>query len=105
MIALKGKDRRHLRSIGHELRPAVMVGREGLTDAVLAAIDQAHNGSELIKLKILEPGEVDRKAFAAELDERSASQVVGMVGGVLLLFRRDEDSPKISLPSESSPKV
>lgn len=77
-----------------------MIGREGLSDAVFRAIDQAHRGSELIKLKILEPGAVDRKALAAELDGAGESQVVGMVGGVLLLYRRHPEEPKIVLPSE-----
>ena len=98
-FGLTGKDRRYLRSLGNQMRPAVMVGREGLTDAVFRAIDQAHHGQELIKLKILEPGAVDRKAIAAELDERTESQIVGMVGGTMLLYRRNRKEPKIQLPS------
>ena len=57
-FGLTGKDKRHLRSLGNQMRPAVMIGQEGLTDAVFRAIDQAHRGNELIKLKILEPGDV-----------------------------------------------
>ncbi|MCA9757162.1 MAG: ribosome assembly RNA-binding protein YhbY [Candidatus Eisenbacteria bacterium] len=98
-FGLTGKDKRHLRSLGNQMRPAVMIGQEGLTDAVFRAIDQAHRGNELIKLKILEPGDVDRKAIARELDDRSDSQVVGMVGGTILLYRRKKE-PKILLPSK-----
>ena len=100
-FGLTGKDKRHLRSLGNQMRPVVMIGREGLTDAVFRAIDQAHRGNELIKVKIVELGEVDRKAVAAELDERTESQVVGMVGGTILLYRRNRKEPKIVLPSGS----
>ncbi|MEZ4649656.1 MAG: YhbY family RNA-binding protein [Candidatus Eisenbacteria bacterium] len=98
-FGLTGKDKRHLRSLGNQMRPSVMIGQEGLTDAVFRAIDQAQRGNELIKLKILEPGEVDRKAIAREIDERSDSQVVGLVGGTMLLYRRKKQ-PKILLPSK-----
>jgi len=101
-MKLTGKDRRKLRSLGHALRPAVMIGREGLTAAVYDAVEKAHNGSELIKLKILEPGQVDRKAIAAELNEETRSEVVGMVGGVMLLYRRNRKAPEIKLPSEGN---
>lgn len=99
-FGLTGKDKRHLRALGNQLRPIVMIGREGLTDAVFRAIDQAHRGSELIKLKIVELGDVNRKEVALELDLHSESQVVGMVGGTMLLYRRNRKEPKIVLPSQ-----
>jgi RNA-binding protein len=99
-MKLTGKDRRKLRSLGHALRPVVLIGREGLTEPIFDAIEAAHHGSELIKLKILEPGQVDRKAIATELNEQTHSEMVGMVGGVLLLYRRNHKDPEIRLPSD-----
>jgi RNA-binding protein len=98
---LNGKDRRYLRGLGNPLKPVVWIGREGITPALIQAIDQAHAHQELIKLKILEPGGQDRRAIAAELDESTASEVVGMVGGAILLFRRNEENPRITLPSSN----
>lgn len=98
-MELSGKDRRYLRSLGNALKPVVWVGREGLTPGILRSIDEAHSGGELIKIKILEPGATDRKAFAAELANATPSAVVGMVGGTILLYRRNEEEPRIALPS------
>ncbi|MCA9729552.1 MAG: YhbY family RNA-binding protein [Candidatus Eisenbacteria bacterium] len=100
-MELTGKDRRYLRGLGNPLKPVVWIGREGITPGVLRSIDEAHLGAELIKVKMLDPGEHDRKAVAAELAEKSPSHFVGMVGGTILLFRRHPEKPRISLPSES----
>jgi RNA-binding protein len=96
---LSGKDRRFLRSLGNALKPVVWVGREGLTPGILRSIDEAHSGSELIKIKILEASAAERKSFVSELGEATASAVVGMVGGTILLYRPDPESPRITLPS------
>ena len=98
-MELTGKDRRYLRSLGNPLKPVVWIGKEGLTAAVRRSIDEAHQGSELIKLKILELGDHDRKEIASQIEEGTKSQVVGMVGGTLLLFRRNVKKPVIELPS------
>ena len=43
--------RRTLRAAGHHLAPVVQVGKEGVTEAVLAQVDQALIDHELIKVK------------------------------------------------------
>lgn len=98
-MELTGKDRRYLRSLGNALKPVVWIGKEGLTPAVRRSIDESHRGAELIKVKILELGDHDRKAIAAEIEEVSGSSVVGLVGGTLLLYRRNRKKPLIELPS------
>jgi RNA-binding protein len=98
-MRLSGKDRRYLRSVGHPLRPVVLIGKEGLTPSVLQSIDAAHRGAELVKVKILELADHDRQEIAASIAASTPSLVVGLVGGTILLYRRDDDDPKIELPS------
>ncbi len=101
-MQLTGKDRRYLRSLGNPLRPTVWIGKEGLTPAVLRTIDDAHRGSELIKIKILELADHDRKAIAEAITKGSTSLLAGMVGGTILLYRRDKEKPRIVLPSSGA---
>ena len=98
-MELTGKDRRYLRSLGNPLKPVVWIGKEGLTPAVRRSIEEAHQGSELIKVKLLDPADHDRKEIAAGLERDSKSVVVGMIGGTFLLYRRNEKKPVIELPS------
>ena len=90
-MPLNGKQRRALRALGHHLDPVVLVGQHGVTDAVVAAVDQALHDHELIKVKIHE-GPEDRKEAAQRLAEATGAELAQLLGRVALLFKkRDED--------------
>lgn len=95
---LSGKQRRYLRSLGHELRPIVQVGRDGIDDGLVAALDQALTDHELVKLKVYEAAELDRHDAAAELAARTRSEVAQVLGNTVLLYRPHPDEPTIVLP-------
>lgn len=97
-MALTGKQRRHLRALGHALAPVAMVGKGGVSEAVLAAIDHALADHELVKIKLLESLELDREAAAAQLAEGTRSQIAQVLGRTILLYRPDPDDPRIKLP-------
>ncbi|MFI7965594.1 YhbY family RNA-binding protein, partial [Acinetobacter baumannii] len=65
MAALSIHERKRLRQIGHVLNPVVMIGGQGLTDAVIEETLRALNDHELIKVKVA--GE-DREARTAVID-------------------------------------
>ena len=101
MKALKGSQRKFLRGLAHKLNPAAYVGQKGITPTLLDEIDQALNASELIKIKF---NEFKEKSQKIQLSEEIAGQlkchVAGMVGHVVVLYRRhkDKDKQKIKLP-------
>lgn len=91
-MALTGKQRRKLRAMGHHLEPVVMVGQQGVTDAVIAAAEQALHDHELIKVKINE-GPDDRHDAAERLASATEAELAQLLGRTALLFKkRDEDS-------------
>jgi RNA-binding protein len=89
---LTGKAARELRGEGHHLRPAVMIGKEGLSDKVKASLLAAFEGRRLIKVKILDTEGMDRKAFAESIADAVGAQVAQVLGKTVLLFR--EPPPK-----------
>lgn len=95
---LTGKQRRYLRSLGHELKPVVQVGKDGIDDGLVAAIDRALADHELIKVKVGEAAGLDRHAAAAELASRTKSHVAQVLGNTVLLYRADPEEPVIALP-------
>ncbi|MBA2539175.1 MAG: ribosome assembly RNA-binding protein YhbY [Deltaproteobacteria bacterium] len=95
---LNGKQRRYLRGLGHELKPIVQVGKGGVDDGLVAAVDQALSDHELIKLRIGENAKVDRHEAADAIAARTRSDVAQVLGNTVLLFRPDPDDPKITLP-------
>ncbi len=95
---LTGKQRRHLRALGHKLEIVVHVGKAGLDDGIIAAVNQALTDHELIKLKIGEAAGVDRHEAAEALATKTKSQVAQVLGYTVLLYRRHPQKPVIVLP-------
>src|SRR5262245_60384025 len=95
---LTGKQRRHLRALGHELKPIVQVGKDGIDDGLIAALDQALADHELVKIKIGEGAGLDRQEAADALASQTHSEVAQVLGNTVLLYRADPEDPQIKLP-------
>ena len=97
-MSLSETQKRHLRGLGHHLKPVVWVGQHGLTEAVLGEIGLALDAHELIKVKIAAERE-ERRLIAAEIQERTGAEPIHTIGQMLILVRRNTKRPKIALPS------
>jgi RNA-binding protein len=100
MQPLSSSQKRWLRGQAHGLKPLVRIGKNGLTEGVVVEIDAVLANHELIKVH--NPGTRDEKQAAARrLEEALAAAVVGMIGNVLILYRRQPDPEKrtIELPA------
>ncbi len=97
--------RRSLRAAGHHLSPVVQVGKEGVTEAVLAQVDQALFDHELIKVKSGTETPEDRFATAEAIAAGAeGSQLAQILGRTLLLYRRHPDKPRFE-PLPAPPKA
>ena len=94
---LTGKQRRHLRALAHSLRPIVQIGKDGINDAVIAAIDRGLEDHELVKVKVGEK-RLERASAAREVATQTASEVAQILGNILLLYRARKHEPAITLP-------
>jgi RNA-binding protein len=94
---LTGKQRHHLRGLGHALSPIVQVGKGGIDEGLIKAVEQALADHELIKLKVGDTAELDRHAAAEEIAVQTRSEVAQVIGNVVLLYRANEE-PTIQLP-------
>ena len=90
---LTGSQRTRLRGLAHGYRPAVQIGKGGLTDTVVAAIDGALTASELIKVQIFSERE-ERREMAAVIEERLACECAGSVGRMAIFYRQQPDPEK-----------
>ncbi|MCA9673883.1 MAG: ribosome assembly RNA-binding protein YhbY [Kofleriaceae bacterium] len=97
-MSLTGKQRRHLRALGHAMAPVAHIGKDGLSEPFVLAVSQALTDHELIKVKLLEAAALDRHEAAEDLATRTQSQVAQVLGNTILLYRRNDDDPVIELP-------
>jgi RNA-binding protein len=98
-MPLTGKQRHHLRALAHHLDPIVQVGHEGLTEAVIAQIDEALAAHELIKVRIASESPVDREEAAARIAEGARAEVAQIIGRVVVVYRRRPKKAKVAVPA------
>ncbi|RLA01262.1 MAG: ribosome assembly RNA-binding protein YhbY [Gammaproteobacteria bacterium] len=95
-MKLNPKQSKYLRKLGHSMSPTVIVADKGLTENVVAAIDEALEIHELIKVKVRQPKE-QRKVTNQQICEKTNSYQAQTIGMILLIYRPGKD-PQISLP-------
>jgi RNA-binding protein len=98
-MTLSARQTRHLRGLGHHLKPVVRVGQHGLSNAVLTEIDVALDAHELIKVKIAAERD-ERARLAAEICNHTGARLIHSIGQMIVLFRRNTKNPKVALPSD-----
>ncbi len=87
-----------LRGLGHRLKPVVMIGDAGLTEGVMREFEAAIGHHELVKVRVRVGDREARDSIIEELCRRSGASLVTRIGNVALIFRRNEDDPKVVLP-------
>jgi RNA-binding protein len=99
MGELKGSQRKYLRGVAHGYKPLVQIGKEGLSESVVRAIDTALDAHELIKVKIAAERD-EREQFVPVVEARVNCECVGTVGRMAILYREhpDPEKRKIAVP-------
>ena len=99
-MAITPRQRAHLKSLAHHLKPVAYVGREGVADATLRSVEEALNTRELIKVKVQEGAPLDVREAGAELESRiENAALVQTIGRVAVLYRPHPEKPEIKLPA------
>ena len=94
-LPLDGGQRRHLRALAHDLRPVVQVGKEGVSPGVVHATDRALTDHELIKVRLPRVDKDERRVLAETLRAGTRSELAGLTGRIVILYRRHPEEPKI----------
>ncbi|QOC23678.1 ribosome assembly RNA-binding protein YhbY [Wenzhouxiangella sp. AB-CW3] len=96
-MPLTTSQKKYLRGLTHDLKPVVMIADKGLSDNVLAEIEQALDHHELIKIKLRGDRE-QRGEWIARLIASTGAEKVHSIGQVVCLYRRHPKKPVIALP-------
>ena len=94
---LSTKQKQHLKGLAHPLKPVVMLGNNGLTEGVLAEIENALEHHELIKVKIAGEDRETKNLIVNAIVRETKACEVQVIGKILVLYRRSKEN-KISLP-------
>lgn len=100
-MALSESQKKFLRGLGHRLKPVVTVGDGGVSAALLQELDNTLEHHELVKVKVRAADREARDAAIGRLCDAGPAELVARVGNVALLWRRNEEAPKIVLLKRS----
>lgn len=99
MTQLTSKQRAHLRSVAHHLKPIIHIGAGGVTSSALSSVLEAFNTRELLKVKVLEAAPDSARDTADQIVARlDGVHVAQTIGRTAVLYRRHPEKPEIRLP-------
>jgi RNA-binding protein len=98
-MKLTEKQRRHLRGLGHALKPIIFIGQAGASAAVVAETARALHDHELVKVRVTGMERDARDEALESLASGTQSEMVGRIGHTAILYRRNTAKTRIVLPS------
>lgn len=96
-MKLSNKQKQHLKGLAHSLKPVILLGSNGLTEGVIAEIENALAHHELIKVKVATSDREMKKLVIAAIVRETNAINVQTIGHVLVLYKPSEEQ-KIVLP-------
>jgi RNA-binding protein len=90
MSTLPQTDLKMLKQAAHHLKPIILIGSKGLSEAVHKEIERALFDHELIKIKVSAAERDDRDAMIDEIAAKHQALVIQRVGHTVTVYRRNE---------------
>ncbi|MBI5485602.1 MAG: ribosome assembly RNA-binding protein YhbY [Deltaproteobacteria bacterium] len=94
---LTGKQKHHLRALGHKRKPLILIGKKEIDDALIAETNAALDYHELIKVRLLESCLLGKHEASDLLAAACTAEVAQILGKTFLLYRPAK-KPVITLP-------
>ena len=95
---LTGKQKRYLRSLAHNIDPTFQIGKGGINENMIQQISETLEKRELIKIHILQNNFDDKNDLAQTLSQATNSEVVQVIGSMIIIYRESQENKEISLP-------
>ncbi|MBQ8792144.1 MAG: ribosome assembly RNA-binding protein YhbY [Clostridia bacterium] len=82
------KQRAFLRGLGNALEPVMQIGKEGLSENSVDAINALLEARELVKIKVLNNCELRPKEMMVQICQATKAEPVQVIGGMVIIYRR-----------------
>lgn len=99
---MTSKQRAYLRSLAMTMQPIVTIGKNGVTQSVIAEVNNLLECKELLKISVLNNCDLSTKEVAECLGEELSAVIVQTVGSKITLYRvsKKDDIKHIQLPEQ-----
>ena len=95
---LTGKQKRYLRAQANQIKALFQIGKQGVTENMVAQLTDLLDKRELIKVSILQNCPYDKKELAEDISEQTGAYIVQIIGNNIVLYKQSQDNPFFELP-------
>ena len=95
---LTNRQKRHLQALAHHRKPVIIVGANGLSEAVMKEMERALDHHELIKVRLNAADRERRSVMITQIGQALEAELVQCVGHVATWFRSNPEIKRIELP-------
>jgi len=82
-------EKKQLRAQAHTLKPLILIGQSGLTEAVKAEIQLALDQHELIKIKIRSSNRELRLQISEDICLATSATLIQSIGQIIVIYRKN----------------
>ena len=86
-MSASNNDKKKFRTIGHQLKPVVIIAQKGLTENIKEEIDRALTDHELIKIKLLTSTRDAKKELMEVICSEFIAECLQSIGHIILIYR------------------
>lgn len=90
-MSINTKQKQHLRRLAHHLKPVIIIGNAGLTEAVMEEIKLAIAFHELVKIKLNGPDKNARDAMVKDIITNCDAHHVQSIGHVAVFYKPSDE--------------
>ena len=94
IMPLNNEQKKQFKSIGHDLKPVLIVAGNGVNEGVAAELERALADHELIKVEIRGEDRDERRAAIEELCKLGRAELVQVIGKKALIYRKNPQPKK-----------
>ena len=94
---LTANEKRQLKALASTIDTKYQVGKNEISDNLIAMLDKALTARELIKIDVMKSVAFPIMELALDLSSRLNAEIVQVVGRVIVLYRLNKQNHKIKL--------
>ena len=87
---LNARDKKILRAQAQQYRSLFQIGKDGISDNLIATLGDSLRAHELVKLNLLKTAPLSTAEAAAMLAQATDSELVHSIGRTFVLYRRSK---------------
>lgn len=97
---LTSKQRAYLRGLANSIDTIGQIGKDGITESVIASVEAALSSRELIKMRVLETSLMTAREACTEICEALSAEPVQCIGTRFVIYKKSSEKPRIELPKK-----